>query len=134
MFHYFRKIGSQLHSHKRKSDESPTRSGSTTPTSSDAVERLRSQISKGKGRGDAGERTSIEGRGRQERSPAQPDRGEAVRLCGQRPVCYLYLYPLLIADYILKHRHLPVSSSQHICQVEQDEPRPSHGALPGKSP
>ncbi|EPT03224.1 hypothetical protein FOMPIDRAFT_1022546 [Fomitopsis schrenkii] len=77
MFHYFRKIGSQLHSHKRKSDESPTRSGSTTPTSSDAVERLRSQISKGKGRGDAGERTSIEGRGRQERSPAQPDRGEA---------------------------------------------------------
>lgn len=81
MFHYLRKIA-----HKRKSDKSegsPTRPESTattsSPASSPAVERLRSHISKGKERGDAGEtkKTSMEGRGRQERPSAQPDRGEA---------------------------------------------------------
>ena len=136
MFHYFRKIGSQLHAHRRKSGDSPTRTDNTAATSdanSPAVERLRSYASKGKGRGDAEERSSIEGRGRQERPSAQPDRGEAVRLCGQRPVYCLYLYPLLIAAHILKPQPLPVSSSQHIRQVKQDEPCPSHGALPGKS-
>ncbi|KAH9914113.1 kinase-like domain-containing protein [Fomitopsis serialis] len=64
MFHYLRKIA-----HKRN----------TATASSPAVERLRSHISKGKERGDAGEtrKTSMEGRGRQERPSAQPDRGEA---------------------------------------------------------
>lgn len=139
MFQYFRKIGSQLHvhNHKRKSEGSPTRPDGTTPTSTDAsspaVERLRLYIPKENTRGDAGERTSMERRGRQERPPAQPDRGEAVRLCGQRPVYGLYLYPLLIAGCIRKHHCLPVPPSQYIRQVKQDEPRPSHGALPGKS-